>query len=314
MKKKAIFATKLVIFTMKNTIKNWISATRPRTLLLAYAITFVPMVLADREHKANVAVFVWSLLSVFLLQILSNLANDLGDAQKGTDKERVGEKRAVQSGAISPKAMKMAIGVCGTLAIISTSVLFIISLHSLGEWIALLSMLGMSILAALLYTLGKNPYGYRGFGDLAVLVFFGYFAVVGGTYLHTKHIDLLYFLPATTMGLLAVAVLNVNNMRDLANDKKHGKMTLAVRLGEKNAKHYHLALFLLAFGSLFIYFQQVDKLLQWKILWYLPVFALVSQHLYRVYNNKNATLLDAALKTVALIALLTANLLVAVLF
>ena len=195
-------------------------------------------------------------LTALLLQILSNLANDYGDFKKGLDNpDRVGPQRVMQSGELTEKQMRRGIAIVGILALLSGGALLLMAWSYVG-WKELLAfaVLGMAaVAAALFYTLGKHPYGYRGLGDLFCFLFFGWVAVAGTFYLATNRFDPLVLLPATAMGLLSNAVLNINNMRDYAHDKANGKHTLVVKLGLKKAFVYHVFLILGSFVCLSIY-------------------------------------------------------------
>jgi 1,4-dihydroxy-2-naphthoate octaprenyltransferase len=216
-----------------------------------------------------------------LLQILSNLANDYGDFKKGTDNaNRVGPQREMQSGAITEKEMKWALVIVSGLCLLSGFLLLFVYyvaqvavvphyrfLFVLSFFIAL----GIgAVLAALLYTLGKRPYGYRGLGDLFCFLFFGWAAVAGTYYLSAPWFDFSVLLPATAMGFLSNAVLNINNMRDYENDKASGKNSLVVKLGLKKAFVYHCLLIIGAFICLAVY------LVLHQAAWYSYLFLLLA--------------------------------------
>ncbi|EHI52159.1 1,4-dihydroxy-2-naphthoate polyprenyltransferase [Aeromonas salmonicida subsp. achromogenes] len=182
-----------------------------------------------------------SLLTAILLQILSNLANDYGDAVSGADNgERIGPQRAVVSGLITQKQMCVAMGLTALAAVVSG--LSLLGCAFGDQWLQILTFVvlgGAAIVAAITYTVGKTPYGYRGFGDISVFLFFGLLGVLGSYYLFTKTLAWDLLLPATACGLLATAVLNINNVRDIETDAVSGKITLAVRLGRNRAIAYH---------------------------------------------------------------------------
>ena len=196
-----------------------------------------------------------AMLTTVLLQILSNLANDYGDAVKGTDNEmRVGPQRAVQSGAITTEQMKNAIIVFAVLSLVSGLTLLYLALGNQFLTALLFFGLGLAaIAAAIKYTVGDHAYGYRGLGDLFVFIFFGLVAVLGTYYLNTLSLNFDLLLPASAMGLLSAGVLNLNNMRDIDNDRASGKHTLATALDYHNARVYHAVLIGLAFLFAFIY-------------------------------------------------------------
>ncbi|HMC97643.1 MAG TPA: 1,4-dihydroxy-2-naphthoate octaprenyltransferase, partial [Flavobacteriales bacterium] len=210
----------------------WLQAFRLRTLPLAVSSIVVGSALGYFYGAFHPLVMVAALLTAVLLQILSNLANDLGDHEHGTDNDqRVGPERAVQSGAISPAAMKRAMVLCGVLAFASGLWLIFTAFGFTFTTLVFLLIGLAAIGAAVKYTYGKNPYGYAGYGDIAVFVFFGIVGVMGTEYAHTRSFEPMLLLPATTFGLLSAAVLNVNNMRDIKNDARMGKRTLVVRIG-----------------------------------------------------------------------------------
>lgn len=188
-------------------------------------------------------------LTAMLLQILSNLANDYGDFQKGIDNERrTGPQRVLQSGELSEKQMRMGIAVTAMLVMVSGALLvFVVAGLAWKEKIAFGALGIAAALAALGYTLGKRPYGYCGLGDLFCFLFFGWVAVIGSCYLMSQVVDFTVLLPATAIGCLSNAVLNINNMRDHDNDKASGKNSLVVVIGLRKAFVYHCLLIGLAF-------------------------------------------------------------------
>jgi 1,4-dihydroxy-2-naphthoate octaprenyltransferase len=226
-------------------IKPWISAFRLRTLPLSVSGIIIGACLAEHHGAFNIFVFIIAILLTICLQILSNLANDYGDGVKGTDnKNRVGPERAIQSGAISEEEMMLGIK-NNILIVVGLSVTLIYA--SFGVSHLLLSLIflilaGLSIYAAISYTVGDSAYGYRGLGDVFVFIFFGLVSVGGSYLLFVQHLDHHIFLPSVSLGLLSAGVLNLNNMRDIESDKTSNKMTLAVKLGKKKSKQYHLFL------------------------------------------------------------------------
>lgn len=286
-------------------LKSWIVAARLRTLPLAFSSILVGSALAFREGEINYAISVLTLFTAILLQILSNLANDYGDAVSGVDsEERDGPKRMVQSGAITKLAMRNGLIVSSILTMISGLALLYISFPENWEYAALFLMIGLvAIAAAIKYTMGKNPYGYAGFGDLFVFLFFGIVAVVGTYFLQTQSIDWLVFLPASSLGLFAVGVLNVNNIRDIESDKLSGKYSIPVRIGKEKAITYHSWLLngAMVLTSIFV-------LLTYDSWWDL-LFILVNPLLFKNINavkTKPAADLDPYLKQMALSTLLFA--------
>ena len=252
------------------------------------------------EIESSLVIFFLAILTTIGFQVLSNFANDYGDGIKGTDTNREGEVRMVASGAITPKQMKSAM-------IITTIITFIIALLliyvSFGKenfgYSVLFFVLGVaSITAAIKYTVGESAYGYSGFGDVFVFLFFGLLGTVGTYFLYTKQLRSDVFLPAISVGLLSTAVLNLNNMRDKIQDEKAGKNTLVVKLGTKQAKKYHFALIFGAFLSTVIYVQ----LNYTSVKQYLFLIAFIPLVLNAIVVARNSILkdLDNELKKVAL--------------
>lgn len=282
-------------------VKAWISAARPRTLPLSVSGIITGSAMAYGTGDFQWKVFLLALLTTLGFQILSNFANDYGDGMKGTDnEERVGPMRAMQSGLLSEKELKRGI----ILTVIITLLIALILIYTaFGSGNFLVSVvfliLGLaSIYAAVKYTVGKHAYGYRGLGDIFVFVFFGLLAVAGSFFLYTHRLNVLIFLPAITIGLWSTAVLNLNNMRDRIPDTRANKNTLAVLLGEKRIKNYHILIVLSGFIAVLTYFTLADQW-TWAGISCL-VFIPLSKHLVTVLKNKNAALLDPELKKVAL--------------
>ena len=230
--------------------KAWLGALRLRTLPLALACIMLGAFLAAADSVLNWAVVILCVVTAVFLQILSNLANDYGDFVHGADHgEREGPQRAVQSGVITAQEMKGAMGLFAALSAVSGLALVIVAFGLAALPLLLLFLLlgAASIWAAVNYTAGKNPYGYAGLGDLFVLVFFGWVGVLGTYFLQAHSLQWALLLPATSAGLMAVAVLNVNNIRDIVSDAQAGKRTIPVRLGPVKARVYHWLLLSVAF-------------------------------------------------------------------
>lgn len=221
-------------------MKNWIQAARLRTLPLSISGIIIGSAYAYYQHHFDWKIFVLAIATTLSFQVLSNFANDYGDGIKGTDENRIGEKRLVASGEVSASQMKKAVQIMGVVSFVFASSLIYISFVKANFFYSLVFLLlGIaSIAAAIKYTVGKNAYGYSGFGDVFVFLFFGLVAVLGSNFLYTKIVDWRLTLPAISIGLLATAVLNLNNMRDIENDKQAGKNTLVVKMGLKWAKAY----------------------------------------------------------------------------
>lgn len=282
-------------------MKHWIQAARLRTLPLSLSGIIVGSFLAVSKHMFRWDICVLALLTTVGFQVLSNFANDYGDGVKGTDNEnRVGPERALQSGAITPKKMLQAIYVTVAITLVLAVLLIYVSFGKENFMLSFLFfVLGLaSIGAAIKYTMGKNAYGYSGFGDVFVFLFFGLLAVVGCEFLYTQTINWMSFLPAISIGAFSVAVLNLNNMRDRASDILAHKNTLVVKLGAKKAKIYHYILVVVAMLSTITFTLLQEVTLQHFI--YLISFGLFAVHLKVVVTNKEAVLLDPELKKVAL--------------
>jgi 1,4-dihydroxy-2-naphthoate octaprenyltransferase len=242
-------------------IKAWIHAFRLRTLPLALSIilagtavsvfkTESPVVCDDCPNqvyqnmlwpKPVLSIFLLTFITTLFLQILSNLANDYGDFSKGTDnKDRIGPARALQGGGITKKQMRNAILIFAGLSLFS-GVMLLYRTFGDENLQLLLIFLGIGvfcIIGAITYTIGKAAYGYRALGDLGVFIFFGGVGILGTAYLQVQTISVNGVLIAAAYGMWAVAVLNLNNMRDVDNDIAYGKKTMAYLLGFKGAKIY----------------------------------------------------------------------------
>lgn len=291
-------------------MKHWIEAARVRTLPLSVSGILVGSFYALSKPTENVLtptqVFSWSIFGLLMLttiglQVLSNFANDYGDGVKGTDNEdRIGPKRALQSGVISPAAMKRAIVITAFLTFLSAVLLIYTAfgLEYLYYSIFFLLLGIIAIASAIRYTVGKGAYGYKGYGDVFVFVFFGLVSTYGSYFMFSKVIDWYLLLPAVAIGFLSVGVLNLNNMRDEFSDKKAGKNTIVVKIGGAKARQYHYFLIitamilLLVFGILQHF--AIDQYL------YLIVFLPIISHLLRVSRTANPADLDPELKRLAI--------------
>lgn len=283
----------------------WLSAARPRTLPLAVASIGMGAFLAASHQLLNWPVVILTLITALLLQILSNLANDYGDARHGADHAgRTGPKRAVQSGQISPRTMRVAIGLTALLCGISGLALLWVAFGADAVvLIAVFVLIGAAaIIAAVTYTAGWRPYGYAGLGDLAVFLFFGLVGVLGTYLLQTLQLQWPLLLPATSCGLLIVGVLNVNNIRDLESDKQAGKITIPVRLGPDRARNYHWLLLLGAVLTATVYvlitFQDFGGFL------YLLSVPLLWRNGAIVSGSRDSIVLNGMLKQLSLTTLL----------
>ncbi|WP_414601376.1 1,4-dihydroxy-2-naphthoate octaprenyltransferase [Flavobacterium sp.] len=279
-------------------MKHWIQAARLRTLPLSLSGIIVGSAYAYHQGFSNWKIVVLALLTTLGLQVLSNYANDYGDGVKGTDKNRIGEKRLVAAGIITAQQMKKAVIITAVITFIIALALIYVAFGKENFVLSLIFiLLGVgSIGAAIKYTVGSNAYGYNGFGDLFVFVFFGWVSVVGSNFLFTHFIDWKVFLPATAIGLLSVAVLNLNNMRDIENDKAAGKNTLVVKLGFENAKKYH---FFLLISSTFL-FMITEIIIHLQGFLGIICIVLFTNHFFFVKNAKEPRVLDSQLKIVAI--------------
>ncbi|MBR9859877.1 1,4-dihydroxy-2-naphthoate octaprenyltransferase [bacterium] len=224
-------------------LSAWIAAFRLKTLPLALGAILIGSWLPPMSF--DVKIFGLAALTAILLQVLSNLANDYGDFVKGTDKHR--KDRQLAGGKIKPEAMKNAIFICATLAFLSGCYLLYSAFGTqLKYWLVFLGIGIACILAAILYTVGKKAYGYYGLGDLFVFIFFGLVGVTGTAFLFEQEFHAVYFFSATAYGMMCVAVLNVNNIRDLEKDVLNNKITLASKLGKEGAGSYQALLLLTA--------------------------------------------------------------------
>lgn len=285
--------------------KAWLSAIRPRTLFLSAATTICGSAVAHSTGAFSWWIAILTLVTASVLQLLSNLSNDLGDFQHGTDTtgERVGPKRAVQSGAITESEMKKGIAV----ALLASSVVGVTLIYEAAQFMSLwhillfLALGLLSIVAAITYTAGKHPYGYVGLGDIFSFIFFGLVSVVGTYFLHTHALDFRPWLPAIGMGCFTVLVLNINNMRDIENDLKSGKITIAARLGYSKARYYHALVSFLGMACFALY--SVIYLRDWYQSLYLLASLLFVRILVAIFKTEEKRLLDPFLKTTSIAAL-----------
>lgn len=282
-------------------MKHWIEAARVRTLPLSVSGIIVGSFYAMSQAMFNWNIVLFALLTTLGLQILSNFANDYGDGIKGTDNDdRVGPKRSIQKGTITPFAMKNAMILTSIITLVFAALLIYYAFkesYLLYSFIFL--FLGVAAIAsAIRYTVGKGAYGYRGYGDVFVFVFFGLVSTFGVYFMFSKEIDWLLLLPAVAIGFLSVGVLNLNNMRDEESDRKAGKDTVVVQKGGDWAKKYHYFLIISAM-VLVVLFAILNKFHFDQYLFLVAYFPLTS-HLLTVTRNNNPKLLDPELKKLAL--------------
>ena len=292
-------------------VKSYIKAARLRTLPLSISGIILGSYLGNefvnslleltiRTSIWESSIFWLAIFTTIGFQVLSNYANDYGDGIKGSDKNRTGEARMVSSGAITPKQMKTAMIITTTITLLIALLLIYVAFgsESFGYSILFFGLGIASIAAAIKYTVGNSAYGYSGFGDIFVFLFFGLLSVVGSYFLYTKMINFEVFLPAFSIGLLSTAVLNLNNLRDREQDKTNNKNTLVVKLGAIRAKKYHYFLIIGALITALIYtvlnFSSIYEFV------FLVAFIPLVKNMITVSRNNTPAELDGELKKVAL--------------
>ena len=300
-------------------LKAFLQATRPRTFPLAVASIVCGNGLAFIQLNEQVSqvgqssnafsvhhwlIFALSLWVALALQILSNLANDYGDGVKGTDNHRASDspERMTATGKINPTHFKRLILGWALLTFCSGVILIAIGFDSWQDFALFLGFGIVAIIAAMAYTMGKRPYGYRAMGEVAVLIFFGWLGVLGSAYLQTQQFTLSHLLPATGCGALAACVLYVNNMRDHATDRLAGKVTLAVLLGPQRMTRGYLILLSFALSCYGLYALILNP---YTLLW-LITLPLVIKHLRQILNAPNSpqtSPIGAQLKTIVMLTL-----------
>ena len=226
------------------TLSQWVEGARPRTLSAAVAPVLVGTGAAYALDRANNAYALLALLVSLALQVGVNYANDYSDGIRGTDQERVGPVRLVGQGLARPDNVRLA-----AVFSFASAALFGLALVALSETFVMLLVGAASIAAAWYYTGGKRPYGYSGLGEVFVFVFFGLLATLGTTYTQAHSVSLASILGAVGVGAIASAILVANNLRDIPSDTSHGKLTLAVRLGEARTRMLYGALLTVALAG-----------------------------------------------------------------
>lgn len=298
-------------------MSDWIKAARLRTLPLSLSGIIMGSFIARWKLYGEGGVWDWrifalALLVTLLYQILSNYANDYGDGVKGTDAKRVveAEARAVASGKITAKQMKNAVIILSVLSFAATVGLLYVAFipKYMNEFYMFIGLGVASILAAIGYTIGKKPYGYMGLGDLFVFIFFGLVSVCGSYFLFTKSFSWDMLLPGTAVGMMSMAVLNLNNMRDIESDRLSGKNSFALRIGFKNAMIYEMVLLqlplilMLVFFGVNGFFQSQNYYVFIVMILLLPLMKLRRQ----IMAVKNPRELDPFLKQVGIITFMMA--------
>ena len=272
-------------------IRYYIRAMRLRTLPLSLAGVALGIFLAAADYHVRWEVVLFTVLTTLSLQMLSNVSNELGDALRGTDREdRQGPSYSLSSGLLSKRDFKFMIWMYALLSAGFGLALIWFSFGTLLSLEAILLMIlgATAISGAMRYTLGSNPYGYRGLGDIYVFIFFGIVAVLGSYFVAAHEIRTWYLLlPATSMGLFSVAVLNVNNIRDMETDAAT-RRTIPVRIGEKWAKVYQTALIAGGWICMFLYaHSRMFSIWHYLFVLTLPLFAV---HVARVWKGHGKTL------------------------
>ncbi|ETT01299.1 1,4-dihydroxy-2-naphthoate polyprenyltransferase [Providencia sp. PROV188] len=282
----------------------WLESLRPKTLPLGVIAIVTGSALTYFTGNFKWPVALLSIITAGLLQILSNLANDYGDAIKGSDTaERIGPLRGMQKGVITKEDMKKALKLNIFAACLSGLLLIIVACEKPEDAIGFLGLGLVAIVAAITYTVGKKPYGYLGLGDISVLIFFGWLSVIGTFYLQANSFNIITILPATACGLLSVAVLNINNMRDIENDIKAGKNTLAVRLGPQGARMYHAIIIIVSI--LCLVFFNLLYLTGWAGWLFLLAVPMLMNHVRKVLSDPTPEGMRPMLENMVKIALVT---------
>jgi 1,4-dihydroxy-2-naphthoate octaprenyltransferase len=248
-------------------VRIWLMAARPRTLPAAVAPVLVGTALAATEGTFHPLVFAAAMIGALFIQVGTNLSNDYSDARRGADAEdRLGPVRVTAGGLVPPRQVLIATYVAFGVAVLAGSYLI-----AVAGW-ELLAIGVASILAGVLYTGGPRPYGYEGLGEVFVFLFFGVVAVAGSYFAQVERVEWEAFALAVPVGLLASAILVVNNVRDLETDRRAGKRTLAVRLGRPRARDLYAAMVYVAFLSVPVpWLAGADSIGPWVLLAWLAL-------------------------------------------
>ena len=290
---------------MNSKLKIWLQAARLRTLPLSLSGIILGGFLAEKNGVFNVLIFLFSVLTTIGFQVLSNFANDYGDGVKGTDNEsRIGPARVLQQGLLTRAQLKKGIQICAVVSLVFAFALIYVAFGTSDlQYSLIFVLLGIaSVVAAIKYTVGTNAYGYKALGDLFVFLFFGGVSVLGSYFLQVHEFQIELILPATSLGLLSVGVLNLNNMRDLHTDKEVNKITMAVLLGASLSKAYHTFLLIGAVLTA-VFYVKMD--IQPAYLFMIAVLPMMI-HLRRVLGYTDPQEFDPELKRLALCTFLFA--------
>jgi len=281
-------------------LKVWLKAVRLRTLPLSVSGILIGNSLCFQHTEFSVTLFVLMLFTAISFQIISNFANDYGDGVKGTDNEnRLGPKRVLQQGLLSREILKKGIVIISLISLLLAFVLIFLA-FGFNSWNYILIFIGLSfasVWAAIFYTVGNKAYGYYGFGDLFVFLFFGGVSVLGAYFVQLKTFSYPAILLSLMVGFLSVGVLNLNNMRDIDNDAFVGKRTLVVIMGAAIAKKYHLFLLIVSVSILVYVFSSVSIRFFW--IPYLAIIPLIV-HFISVLKNSEPKFFDPELKKLSL--------------
>lgn len=277
-------------------ILRYIEAMRLRTLPLSVSGVMLGIMLAAADYVVRPAVAVFTVLTTVFLQILSNVSNELGDYMHSNDTQpgRQGPRYSLSAGLLNPRDFRLMIALYVLLSAASGMAMI---WFSFGTFLALepvlLLMLGAAaISSAMRYTLGRNPYGYKGWGDLSVFIFFGIVAVLGAYFVASHEIrSWIMLLPAASAGFFSVGVLNVNNIRDMESDA-HVRNTVPLLLGERNAKIYHTFLITAGWACMAIY--SMMRMFDWWHFLFVLTLPLFVRHLIYVWRHSGREL-DRAL-------------------
>ena len=281
-------------------LKVWLKAVRLRTLPLSVSGILIGNSLCFQDPEFSGILFVLMLFTAISFQIISNFANDYGDGVKGTDNDnRLGPKRVLQQGLLSREILKKGIVIISLISLLLAFVLIFLAFGS-NSWYYILIFIGLSfasVWAAIFYTVGNKAYGYYGFGDLFVFLFFGGVSVLGAYFIQLKTFSFPAILLSLVVGFLSVGVLNLNNMRDIDNDAFVGKRTLVVIMGAAIAKKYHLLLLIVSVSILVYVFSSVSIRFFW--IPYLAIIPLIV-HFISVLKNSEPKFFDPELKKLSL--------------
>ncbi|AER40648.1 1,4-Dihydroxy-2-naphthoic acid (DHNA)-octaprenyltransferase [Blattabacterium sp. (Mastotermes darwiniensis) str. MADAR] len=280
-------------------LKYWFCAVRSQTLLLSFSGITLSYLISISKGYGDFYTYLLCIITSIFLQVLANFSNDYGDSIKGVDNyQRIGPKRTIQSGLISIFAMKKAINILSILSFCSGLLLIYRSIELNNFFFFFFYFIGIfvCIYSSIKYSVGPYPYGYLGMGDLSVFIFFGLVSVGGSYFLYTKVFSLDIFLLSLSIGLLSLSVLNINNMRDIKNDYKNGKYTVAGILGIKYAKLYHIFSIIISIvlGIFFNILNDYKNIYKW--LFFILNIPFFIRHLKRIISIENPECFNSELK------------------